>query len=121
MAIFTKFDDLINQVFDEDKTEEENRKVAATKLKEKFEEPLRGYSFPPRAYVCFECTSSLGKPITRLMPHPALHEDEGSHQKQVKELIDQTASSIDDLALKILFVTVQRNNMDVCIKYAVNM
>jgi hypothetical protein len=54
------------------------------------------------------------------MPHPAIHEDEGDHQKQVGELIKQTAASIDNLALKMLFVTVQQNNLNVCIECAVN-
>ena len=54
------------------------------------------------------------------MAHPAIHEDEGNHQEQVGELIKQTAASIDDLALKMLFVTVQQNNLKVCIGYAVN-
>ena len=49
----------------------------------------------------------------------ALHEDEGDHQKQVGELIKQTATSMDDLALKMLFVTVQKNNLEACIENAV--
>ena len=55
-----------------------------------------------------------------LIPHAALDNDEGDHQKQIKELIKHTASSIDDLALKMLFVTVQQNNLELCIQYAVN-
>lgn len=55
-----------------------------------------------------------------LTPYAALDNDEGNHQKQIKELIKHTASSIDDLALKMLFVTVQQNNLEVCIQYAVN-
>jgi len=54
------------------------------------------------------------------MPYPAIHEDEGDHQDQVKELIKQTAASIDDLALKMLFITIQKNNLDLCIEHAVN-
>ena len=56
-----------------------------------------------------------------LTPHAALHDDEGNHQEQIKELIKHTASSIDDLALKMLFVTVQQNNLEVCIQYAVKL
>ena len=53
------------------------------------------------------------------MPHPAIHKDEGNHQEQVRELIKQTAASMDNLALKMLFVTVQQNNLDISIHYAV--
>jgi len=55
VAIFMKFDDLITQVYDREKGEEENREVAYATLEEKFEKPLEGYKFPPRAYVQFEC------------------------------------------------------------------
>ena len=58
--------------------------------------------------------------MVELTPYLAIHEDEGNHQEQVKELIKQTAASIDNLALKMLFVTVQQNNLEVCIEYAVN-
>jgi hypothetical protein len=56
-----------------------------------------------------------------LTPYAALNDDEGDHQEQIKKLIKHTASSIDNLALKMLFVTVQQNNLEVCIRYAVNM
>ena len=54
------------------------------------------------------------------MPYLAIHKDEGNHQEQVGELIKQTAASMDNLALKMLFVTVQQNNLEICIEYAVN-
>ena len=38
----------------------------------------------------------------------------------MKVLIEKTASSLDDTALKMLFVSVQQNNIEVCIKYAIN-
>ena len=59
MAIFTKFDDLITQIYDRNKEDEENREVACATLEKKFEKPLKGYEFPPRAYVRFECMSLL--------------------------------------------------------------
>jgi hypothetical protein len=59
VAVFTKFDDLITQIYDEDIDDEENRQIACAVLKKKFEEPLKGYKFPPRAYVRFECMSLL--------------------------------------------------------------
>jgi hypothetical protein len=35
------------------------------------------------------------------------------------ELIERTADAIDDDALKLLFVTVQMNNLELCIRFAV--
>jgi len=104
LAIFMKFDDLITQVFDMEKDEIENTNNALDTLDKKFKQPLSSYTFPPRAYVRFK----------------AIHKDEGNHQEQVGELIKQTAASIDNLALKMLFVNVQQNNLEVCIECAVN-
>ena len=38
----------------------------------------------------------------------------------MKVLIEKTASSLDDTALKMLFVSVQQNNIDLCVRYAIN-
>ncbi|KAG6825862.1 hypothetical protein H0H92_002086, partial [Tricholoma furcatifolium] len=96
VAIFTKFDVLSTRVYDMNKDEEENQNARKT-LKKKFEDPLRGYDHPPRAYVCFDSIQEGGK---------------GNHQEQVGELIRQTTASIDNMALKMLFVTVQQNNLE---------
>ena len=121
VAVFMKFDDLITQVFDRKKDKKENVMNALDTLETKFKQPLRGYKFQPCAYVHFEGESFAIQQLTLgLMPHPAIHKDEGNHQKQIGELIKQTAASIDNLALKMLFVTVQQNNLEVCIECAVN-
>ena len=49
-----------------------------------------------------------------------LHSETGNHQGQVKVLIEKTASSLDDTALKMLFVSVQQNNIDLCVQYSIN-
>ena len=54
-----KYDDLITQVYDRGKKDKENREVACATLEEKFKKPLKGYKFPPHAYVQFECMSFL--------------------------------------------------------------
>jgi len=45
--------------------------------------------------------------------------DNSNHQDQVKELIQKTADSLDSLALKMLFVSVQQNNLELCIRSAI--
>jgi hypothetical protein len=103
------------------KDKKENTQNALDTLEKKFKQPLSSYKFPPCAYVCFEGKSFvIQQLILRLMPCLAIHKDEGNHQEQVGELIKQTAASIDSLALKMLFVTVQQNNLDICIAFAVN-
>ena len=54
IAIFTKFDDLMTQIYDIDEDDNVNRQNALEEVEEKFRKPLYGYTFPPRADVCFE-------------------------------------------------------------------
>ena len=116
-----KFDVLITKVFDPKKDKKKNTKNALDTLEEKFMQPLSNYKFHPRAYVRLEGRSFIiRKLVMGLMSYPAIHKDNGDHQKQIRELIKQTAGSIDNLALKMLFVTVQQNNLDICIEYTVN-
>ncbi|KAF8812106.1 hypothetical protein BYT27DRAFT_7088037 [Phlegmacium glaucopus] len=68
------------------------------------------HKYPPKAHVCMEGMF----PMLQTM-----HKDDGDHQKQVKELTDKTADPLDDLALKILFVSLQQNNLELCIRYAI--
>ena len=35
------------------------------------------------------------------------------------ELMKQTAAVLDDKSLKLLFVSTQRNNLELCVEYAV--
>ena len=53
IAVFTKFDDLVVQLYDRDR-EEESRTDASKVVKEKFETPLENSCNRPKAYVCFE-------------------------------------------------------------------
>ena len=56
-----------------------------------------------------------------VQPYAGLHTPEtGKHQDQVKFLIERTASSLDNSALKMLFVSVQQNNIELCIQYAID-
>ena len=62
-----------------------------------------------------------GRPYDSMSnPMADLHSETGNHQDQVKVLIERTASSLDDTALKMLFVSVQQNNIDLCVQYAIN-
>jgi hypothetical protein len=54
IAIFTKFDDWINQVYDRNLGEDENQKVAVELLEARLQTPLSKFMFPPRAYLRFE-------------------------------------------------------------------
>ncbi|KAK7448833.1 hypothetical protein VKT23_013562 [Stygiomarasmius scandens] len=102
IAILTKFDDFMIQVAGKLKRHEREGK-ALRELEEKFEIPLKGFQFPPKAMLHLK----------------GMQKDNGGHQEQVKELIEKTADSLHDPALKLLFVSIQQNNMELCIKYAI--
>ena len=44
----------MNQIYDMDLDDDENRQIAEAEVERKFRKPLSGYAFPPRADVCFE-------------------------------------------------------------------
>ena len=65
------------------------------------------------------CTKSFhGDSVNSILPLD-LQDDDSDHQGQVKVLLTKTADSLDDVALKILFVSVQQNNLELCLTYAV--
>ena len=78
-------------------------------LDEKFRRPLYQFKFPPRADICLEGMFNIifRYFVNLLTQDTGMHEDEGNHQEQVKELIKETATCLDDLALKILFQQVE--------------
>ena len=44
----------MTQIYDIDEDDNVNRQNALEEVEEKFRKPLYGYTFPPRADVCFE-------------------------------------------------------------------
>ncbi|KAG6915999.1 hypothetical protein DXG01_008884 [Tephrocybe rancida] len=102
IAILTKFDDLIAQVYDTSLDYNTNHENAKT-VQKKLEASLFSYKSPPKAVVYVQ----------------DMHNHNGNHQEQVKVLIQKTAMSLDDLSLKMLFVSIQENNLELCIEYAV--
>ena len=112
----------MTQIYDINQDDNVNRQIAEEEVEKNFRKPLYGYAFPPCADVCFEgkCWLSVDGWLN-VQPHPDLHTAEtGKHQDQVKVLIEKTASSLDDTALLMLFVSVQQNNIELCIQHAIN-
>ena len=112
----------MTQIYNIDEDDDTNRRKAEEQVEKNFRKPLYGYTFGPRADVCFEgkCWLSVDGRL-KVQPHSDLHTAEtGKHQDQVKVLIEKTASSLDDTALLMLFVSVQQNNIDICVKYAIH-
>ena len=116
----------MTQIYDIDQDDNVNRQNAEVQVERRFRKPLYEYSFPPRADVCLEgkCRFNLApkcRPYgSMFISLTDLHSEKGNHQDMVKVLIEKTASSLDDTALKMLFVSVQQNNIELGVQYAIN-
>ncbi|GJJ11571.1 hypothetical protein Clacol_005806 [Clathrus columnatus] len=54
IAIFTKFDDLISQIYDPELGWQENRRIAEQVLDTRFKNPLSDFKYPPNAFLTME-------------------------------------------------------------------
>ncbi|KAG9055297.1 hypothetical protein FS842_002550 [Serendipita sp. 407] len=106
IAIFTKFDALDNRAFNklkkEGKSRRESRELATQRAVVDFEaiylKMMYKYTHPPKAHVYLRDMNMEGS--------------------KCGELMERTTSSLDDEVLQQLFVSTQRNNVEVCISYA---
>ncbi|KZP07191.1 GTP-binding protein [Athelia psychrophila] len=108
IAIFTKFDavddkafgELIEQGLTTDKARARAPDHAALIFERDLKHVLYGMKYPPKSHV-----------LLRDMNHP---------HASCEELVACTARGIDNAALKMLFVSTQRNNLGLCMKSAMN-
>ncbi|KAJ7122333.1 hypothetical protein C8R44DRAFT_622326 [Mycena epipterygia] len=107
VAIFTKFDGLVTKAFDElrrsgtDRARAHEKKVelAQERLNVNFLEPLKSTKFPPSDHLQLE--------------------DMRKDASSCVQLIEKTANVLNDDTLRLLFVSVQQNNIDLCTRYAI--
>ncbi|KAJ6585478.1 hypothetical protein B0H19DRAFT_925856 [Mycena capillaripes] len=105
ISIFTKFDGLlteaVSQLVDEGYSWEDaeglQTEQAGKMLTDNFEKPLMSSKFPPANLVRLD--------------------DMREETSDCKELIEKTADALSDATLKLLFVSVQQNNIDLCIRH----
>ncbi|KAF8177564.1 hypothetical protein K438DRAFT_1293254 [Mycena galopus ATCC 62051] len=107
IAIFAKFDGLVTTAFQNLRTEGKTRQeamadapnMAKRMLTTDYIDQLKKMNFPPSEYVRLD--------------------DMREKTSTCIELMAKTASSLDENALRLLLVSVQRNNLGLCIYYAV--
>ncbi|KZP32354.1 hypothetical protein FIBSPDRAFT_1036979 [Athelia psychrophila] len=108
IVIFTKFDAMDDKAFSELKrsglSTDEARVQAPGHAGMMFERDFRGMlyemKYPPKNHV-----------LLRDMNHP---------QASCQELVNCTASAIDNEVLKLLFISMQRSNLGLCMEIAMN-
>ncbi|KAJ7189746.1 GTP-binding protein [Mycena pura] len=106
IAIFTKFDGLITKAFslliDDGYIRREALTIRRGKAQEmlttNFIEPLMSTQFAPSDHVRLD--------------------DMRKETSDCNELIEKTANALTDDTLRLLFVSVQQNNINLCIRYA---
>ncbi|KDR79415.1 hypothetical protein GALMADRAFT_154320 [Galerina marginata CBS 339.88] len=108
VAIFTKFDGLVTTAFNELRKEHKDIGIkeakhkrfgrAKEKLNTNFIEPLMATKYQPSGHVQLDDMRDMSSDCV--------------------ELIEKTASVLDDDTLKLLFVSVQENNINLCIHHA---
>jgi len=123
IAIFTKFDALVVKAFGTLRGEgtplREARILAAGHAKadlEKIYSKLRTMKYPPKAIVFLQGQRfHLDiKPVI-LNSFPDMHKPDADCRK----LMEETAAALDSKILQQLFVSTQRKNLELCIKYAI--
>ncbi|KAF7343595.1 GTP-binding protein [Mycena sanguinolenta] len=107
-SLAAAFDGLVTKAFQQLRTEGKNIRIANTgkvelaqrMLTTNYRDPLNGVVFKPSAYVQLD--------------------DMRQEHSSCTELINHTANTLTDDALLLLFVSVQRNNISLCIRLAVD-
>ncbi|KAG8827366.1 hypothetical protein FRC18_009908 [Serendipita sp. 400] len=106
IVLFTKFDALDTKAFvalrKEGKSRIEARELASQRSVSSFEEvhleTLSTFSYSPKGHVYLRNMNKEGH--------------------DCGDLVEQTAAALDDETLRQLFVSTQRNNLKICIRYA---
>jgi len=104
VAVFTKFDaQIIQECGKLDDTEDKwdkARKNAEIAFQNVYLPKVFDTKYPPKGYVCLE--------------------DMDIVENDCPELTEQTANAIDEVSIQELFVSIQRNNLDLCVKFGLN-
>ena len=120
VLIFTKFDALEHRCYNKLRHQGRNHqeaKSAVPELKNKiFQEEylprVQDTKFPPKAYVCLSGNIWYSVRFFKFSQILEMHKEEN----QCSELSEKTMDVLDNDILVNLFVSTQKNNLDLCIK-----
>ena len=118
VAVFTKFDaQIIQECGKLDDTEDKwdkARKNAEIAFQNVYLPKIFDTKYPPKGYVCLE--GMIMNPCYDLKEMTILT-DMDIVENDCPELTEQTANAIDEVSIQELFVSTQRNNLDLCVKF----
>jgi hypothetical protein len=97
------------------------RKEMPSRAEEIFErdyhEPLHRVTYKPRGIVLLRSTFGFLTSTTRITTH---HPDMDRPDKDCKDLINETGRALEFQTLRLLSLSLQRNNLEMCIKTVIN-
>lgn len=125
IVIFTKFDALDTQAFTDLKKQgrsrKEARELAADHAISSFEgqhlEALYKRTYPPRAHIYLRGRPELSYIKIQAKNNPDVP-DMNKEGSKCGDLVEKTAASLSNETLQQLFVSTQRNNTELCMRYA---
>ena len=122
IAVFTKFDALemkaYQNLLDKDHPREEAKAQASSHALDSIKgqvESLYKKLHPPKSHVYLRGDKSALLHIAYHNPASDMYKPDAN----CHELIKQTAAVINDDTLQLLFVSTQRNNLELCVEYSI--
>jgi len=123
VVIFTKFDALVLKSYNKLRNQQKNHEEAKSAMHELANKTFQDHylsqvlatKVPPKTYIClagntlYVCKAPKFSKILEM----------DKEENQCSELSERTMDILDNDVLVALFVSTQKNNLDLCIKYAI--
>jgi hypothetical protein len=123
VLIFTKFDALEDRCYNKLRSQGKNHQEAKDAMhelannifQEEYLSRVLATNFPPKAYVCLTGNILSSDGLFKCLQILEMNKKEN----QCSELSEKTMGILDNDVLVSLFVSTQKNNLDLCIKKSI--
>jgi len=127
VAIFTKFDafedvaysKLTNEGVPHDDAVKESADRAVADFEREYLPVFHELKYPPKGHVYLRGNASILMPVFSVTKVNIQVPDMNKPQADCRRLAETVAVVLDNTNLQRLFVSTQRNNLELCMKYAV--
>jgi len=120
VLVFTKFDSLVQKCYQKLRLQGKNHQEAKAEMHEfanktfqdEYLSRVLATGFPPKAYICLAGNTLLPYISSKFSQISEMNKEEN----QCAELSEKTMDILDNDILVNLFVSTQKNNLNLCIK-----
>ena len=127
VAIFTKFDALEDVAYSKLTNEgiaptdavKQTADRAVADFETEYLPVFQKLAYPPKGYVYLRGNASILLPMFMTTKNYIQLLDMNKPKADCRQLVDTVAAVLDNTNLQRLFVSTQRNNLQICVKYAV--